>query len=422
MERAGSAHLQLRIIEPAKSKVTGETRSLTSKAMTQLMQKVLPKLEQVSSLVIVLKSSSPILTLLDLLHRAPSLPRVLERLEIHHPGELYVTNNAPRVTWDGFEHGFTLCNGRLPLLRVLTLNGIHATWRATSIQNLTSLDLRHIYPTFAPTVDDLRNIFQQSPALDTLHIFSVKNAPSTAGAVLFKPIDLSKLRVFAFGGFPLGLCVDLLRSILAPGVVDLGVHSHASWARECAPVFDALASMFPEVRILRFANFSERPSPLADVTRAMARWLASMPRVEILRFTKPESHFFDFFLTDIRYFLGDGSTPLTHEVVQAAHPDPLWVLPRLAYLLVNQVKMDDLRLFVERRAFVGHPLKQLYVRSDWFYADQLDEHLRSRIEHANSVNEDARTAILSKVDVALLDPADLAYGRVDEEARIWKGV
>jgi hypothetical protein len=84
--------------------------------------------------------------------------------------------------------------------------------------------------------------------------------------------------------------------------------------------------------------------------------------------------------------------------------------------------MEYLRLFVEKKAFVGRPLKQLYVRLDWFYVDQLSEHARSCIEYASSVNEEARTAILSNVDVALLDPADLAYGRLDEEARIWKGV
>jgi hypothetical protein len=150
----------------------------------------------------------------------------------------------------------------------------------------------------------------------------VKESTSAAAAVSSEPIVLSNLRVFTFGSLPLGLCVDLLRSILAPGVVNLGVYSHASWARECAPVFDAPASMFPEVRILRFANFSERPSPLAVVTRAMAHWLASMPRVEILRFTKPELHFLHFFLAEIRHFLGEDSAPLTHDVVQAAHPDP----------------------------------------------------------------------------------------------------
>ncbi|KAI0031416.1 hypothetical protein K488DRAFT_86849 [Vararia minispora EC-137] len=420
LERAGSYPLQIRICDPPTQQTdpgpggiplsAAVPRSYMSEVIEELMDIILPRLDRLAQFIVVVKELEPILTLLERLHRAPQTPILLERFELHRTGSLqhYGDGNSP---WSRFQHAFALCDGRLTSLKVLTLNGLHVDWTATPLPDLRLLDVRRIKPERAPALPDLRYILSNAPLLHTLLLHSLE-LTSFDPMVLInsEPYHLPRLRSLALGGITLNQALCVLQSVNASGLIELSIrcNSHPAASSLSTPIFDALIGKFPNVRILHLANFLNAPSPLNQATATIGRWLASMPLVEMLRAESVAVPFLSNFLLADGRFCMDPSSPTTvaeREAIEAAHPHPQWVLPRLTCILAGEVDLNALVMLLQRRRAIGHPIKRVYVTCQWIE--------RPEISNAH------REVMLTLTDVKYIKSTGY---KMREEELVWEGV
>jgi len=137
--RAAVAPLDIRINDQ-------EKYHYNDKDMEALLTKLFTKISNIRILIVVVKDWEPILVVLDKLRSASrsGIPLVIERFELHRTGSPYIQLG------EGFQPSsfllpIALFGGvQAPLLRYLSLNGVHVDWRCSPLANLTTIDIRRI--------------------------------------------------------------------------------------------------------------------------------------------------------------------------------------------------------------------------------------------------------------------------------------
>ncbi|KAI0035202.1 hypothetical protein K488DRAFT_83285 [Vararia minispora EC-137] len=397
LERAGLCPLEIRILDPfTEWKDLGPSGlpppvvpgGYTSEVIEEVMDLLLPRLDRLIHLVVVLKELTSALTLLDRFHRAPQIPTLLERFEIHRTGAI---QHYESLLWSKFQHAFTFCNGRLSSLKVLILNGVHIDWTGTPLPELRHFDVRRIEPQHAPGLPDLRYILRNAPLLHTLLLNSLElTSYDPTALVNFQAYRLPCLRSLALGGLTLDQALCVLQSIDAPGVIELNIRSHPQRiaGSQSMPIFNALIGKFPNVRILQLTDFLSAPSPLDQATATLGRWLASMPFIEVLRAEAIATPFLSHFpMADSRFCVGPSypTTAAEQAAINIEAANPQWVLPRLRCILISEVDLGALFTLLQWRIEIGHPIKRLYVPGEWFNGEGINDAQRTAIRTVTDV-------------------------------------
>ena len=345
--RAAVAPLDIRINDQ-------EKYHYNDKDMEALLTKLFTKISNIRILIVVVKDWEPILVVLDKLRSASrsGIPLVIERFELHRTGSPYIQLG------EGFQPSsfllpIALFGGvQAPLLRYLSLNGVHVDWRCSPLANLTTIDIRRIPLERSPGILEFRDLLRISPALQKLCMDGAgpqwQPEEDTSG---LDAVELLELKILILSDFSLHYASYVLSHISAPNVRDLTLMNLIG--EDYTPVIAQVTTRFTDVRLLTVYSVELLES--SKTSHILVKWLESMPRLTYLRIAKVQQVFLDAFLRD----------PYTFELVtDQASATGQCLCPNISILECQAVDPKVIDSWADRRRSRGAPLKKIYITRD----------------------------------------------------------
>lgn len=353
-DRAGTAPLEIHIDE-RDSKWDGdeERHRFTGQHMAALMDKLLTKVSQIRTLILVVDTWAPMLVAL---HKFQSVgpPSAIRRLELHRSGLSYVRLGA------GFQPGLLreplrLFSGPTPLLNYVCLNGVHIDWDRSQLQNLTFLDLRRMAMEVMPKVERLREILASSPNLETLILDGAGPLWDVDHPPFAHRVQLPKLKKFTIGDCTVEYACYIVEQFEAPALQALTLMSLNG--EDYAPLIEAITPRFPAIRLATLYSLEVVDNPANR--SLLARWFLSMPELKYLRISQLQPHFFRVLLEDPRAH-GAGVGP-------NGQPSPFRevICPKLDRMEYQYIATAHVVTFIQGRKRLGVPIQRLYIQQEW---------------------------------------------------------
>jgi hypothetical protein len=344
-DRAGVAPLDIRINDQ-------DDYQFNDKDMEALLTKLFTKISNIRILIIVVKEWEPVLVVLDKLRSAShsSAPLTIERFELHRTGSPYIQLGEGYQP-SSFLLPFALFGGvQAPLLRYLSLNGVHVDWRHSPLANLTTIDIRRIPLERSPGIIEFRDLLRNSPALQKLCMDGAGPQWQPEGDGL-EAIELLELKILIVSDFSLQYASYVLSHISAPHVRDLTLMNLVG--EDYTPVVAQITTRFADVRLLTV--YSVELFDSAHTNRILVKWLESMPQLTYLRIARVKQVFLDAFLRDHNTF--ELVTEQTSSLGQC-------LCPNISILECQAVDPKVIYSWGDRRRSIGASLKKIYITRD----------------------------------------------------------
>ncbi|KAJ3776002.1 hypothetical protein FB446DRAFT_822041, partial [Lentinula raphanica] len=348
IERSRAAPLDLRLNDTP-------THKFTDQEICALLKNLTPHLHQIRILIILLEDWEPTLSVLKWLSdygKEGVRPLTMERFEMHRTGNPYLW---PGLIWQGTKFDpvnhsislYTLFGGRyVPELKSFTINGVNIDWaNTTSLNNLTTLDLRRIPFELCPTVSCFRQILATSPMLMKLSLDGAGPASSNPTMITNRPaIDLLHLHTLVLANFAFPFTKSIVSHFTAPNVKDLTIMNFKGVGH--GPFYEFMIGRFPKIKLLTLYT-ATCPRNILPV---MIKWLDSMPLLAYARLSDLEHDI-------LRAFLFNPYTMKVHPDL----PSSLRSAPRLNVLTVENFQPEIFAKFVFARKLCGIPVKKTYM-------------------------------------------------------------
>ncbi|KZV74812.1 hypothetical protein PENSPDRAFT_732003 [Peniophora sp. CONT] len=394
MERAQSLPLKLRIGEHRPKRSSPTTVYLTAEEMHRQLDVVLPRLGQIRDLSVIVHGWPACFAFLERAYTCPVVPSQLENFRLHRTSAGYGTLETIWSTTNSGRH-LLLFGGRATCIRQLIVDGVHLDW-SIPLSDLDILDLRRMPLSVMPSWPRFSEVIHLSSNLRELKLDGCSPKFSLIDADLPRQrILLPGLRTLQIGGMSIPVVLRMSYLLDAPRLIELMLKNYENDI-DWSPVFQMLTGLYPVLRILHLN--AVRVSQQPQTTGAMTRFFMSMKNVELLRLIDMHESFLNILLEDGRYYLDPTTPPVMTSVmrreIEAAHPEPLRMLPALKTVVYTAVLTQEIIRFTNSRRTLGLPLKRLYSHVFWFRTLSLQEkYALSRIEGFRTLevglNEDA---------------------------------
>jgi hypothetical protein len=269
---AGGALLDIRFNDSAAEPVTDDV-------MTKVMDRLAPMLPYVRMFIVLLQEWEPILTVLKRLHESGAAGGqfALERFEVHRQGDISQWPGRTFQPAGHDRHMYPFLGGveSQPLVH-FSVSGLHVDWDKSIIKNLTTLDIRRIPLSLAPTPVRFQTILRESPRLEKLSLDGA--GPNGMLPPMGQPLRLDYLNTLVLAHFSPDYAEVILTYFIAPNVKDLTLmgFSQVSYAN----FYDSLAGRFPKMRVLTMFAMQ---LATAGCERALCRALHTMPKIGYLK-------------------------------------------------------------------------------------------------------------------------------------------
>lgn len=353
-ERAGSAPIDIRLNE--RNPMWGQNEDqhvFTAEQMSNLLDRLFVKLPQIRMLVVIVDNWPPAITVLRKLQAAGNVgTRInIERLEVYRMGKPYLWL-GPGFDNDGHRDPPVLNGGQTQKLNHLCLAGVHIDWNETPLRNLTTLDLRSMPMSVAPTLERFRTVLRECPTLNRLALDGSGPRP-TEKPFDHVPVDLLHLKTLVLGSFNLPYACFIVSQINAPYLLDLTLM--ALTGSDYVPLIKLLTPKFKKVRLLTLYGVQVEMTPLGKV--AMARWFQSMPDLAYARIAQLKTNVLKLLLDD------PGKYRQVDHVEDYATDDVF--CPSLKTLEVQAMPYATIVDFCRRRKEMGLPITKIYLNPPW---------------------------------------------------------
>lgn len=368
MERAQSLPLTIRVGERKPRRSVPNPEPVTPADMHAQLDVVLPKLAQIRSLTVIVKSWPASYTFLERAYMCPIEPSQLQVVKFHRTSAGYADlAEIASETNDG--RHLLLFRGRAAKLHTLTTDGVHLDW-SIPLSELDALDMRRM-PIFAmPTWDRFTQVAHLSPHLRELTLdgctpkFSLLDEDLPSQRLL-----LPGLRMLAFGGMSVPFLLRLAYLLDTPRLIELSLKHYESLDHDWTPVFQMLTGVYPLLRILQLNTV--RVSSQPSTTGVIARFFMSLKSVQVVRLINMHESFLNHFLEDGRYYLDPTTPPVMtsdmRRAIEANHPMPIRMLPALTTVIYDSVLTQEIVRFANTRRTLGLPLTRLYAHLSWYF-------------------------------------------------------
>ena len=401
VERAGTAPLDIRINERHEGWYKEHMNDLddsqedghpfTEEMMEEVMDKLLPKIRTIRTLVIMVDTWKPALVVLNKLCDA-YLPERMERFELHRTGRPWL--------WVGPMPGpqkrsipIPFCYRRtLPRLTYACFNGLHIRWSVHQLSKLYVLDIRRVPIENCPSIYDFRDMLKGCPQLSKLALDAAGPRwvfPDVVDVNL-PPIDLPCLATLVIGDFTVLYAIYVLNTFTAKNLIDLTILNMVGY--DYGPLVEHLTGRFPDIRVMTM--YSVQLLDSISNKRRMIKWLQSMPKIEVLKVAQLKK-------TLLQHFLEDAN--VWEETTDLFAPKKPFIplLPKLEILEYQSMSFDCVAHLVAGRKKIGAPLKRIYVILPWF--------AQMKVEEKNWL---ARMAQLYQLNPGMPNPEELQLRRV----------
>ena len=367
IERAGTAPLDIRINERHETWYKEHMNDLddteedghpfTEDMMTNIMDKLLQKVQTIRTLVIMVDTWKPALVVLRKLRDCDDRPERMERFELHRTGRPWLWVGPMRQPQNRSK-SISFCDRqRLPRLTYACFNGVHIRWSVLQLSNLYVLDLRRVPLERCPSLYDFRDALLGSPRLSKLALDAAgpKWIFDDVSDINLPPVDLPCLATLVLGDFTVSYAIYVLNTFTAKNLIDLTVLNMVGF--DYGPLIEHLTSRFPDVRVMTMYSFQLLDS--IPNKRRMIKWLQSMPNIEILKIAQLKKSLLQHFLEDANVW---EETP---DILAPKKPF-IPLLPKLEILEYQSMPFDCVSHLVEGRKTIGAPLRRIYVILPWF--------------------------------------------------------
>lgn len=350
MPRRGSPH-----VEP-----------LTPEEMHSQLDVVLPKIGQIHELTVILRGWPACFAFFERAYACPIAPSILEIFRLHRTSTGYMDLEPIREATGNGRH-LRLFGGRATRLRHLIADGVHLDW-SIPFSDLDILNLRRMPLAAMPLWSRFTEIAHLSPHLRELTLDGCSPKFSLIDTELpGQRLLLPGLRTLLIGGLSIPFLLRLVYLLDVPRLIELCLKNYddnANWS----PVFQMLTGLHPLLRILHLQAVRVSPHPLT--TGAIARFLMSIKDVQVVRLIDMHESFLNLFLEDGRYYLNPATSPVmtaaARSAIEAAHPEPISMLPMLKTVIYDGILTQEIIRFVNSRRTLGLPLERLYAQLPWY--------------------------------------------------------
>lgn len=375
IERAGQAPLDIRIND------TSEAEALTDAQMNQLLDRLFQKVGTIRLFIMLCYHWEPILTVIKRLHQALRVgtPMLLQRFELHRLGDPYLW---PGPAFTPVGHPVTrypmIGGPMVPRLTYVSVNGIHFDWRASTIHDLTTIDIRRLPLNHALESSVFRSMLINCPRLEKLALDGAgpDGLPIERG-VQAAPIELTNLRILVLANFTSSYVQGVVAHFTAPNVLDLTIMN--LFGHEYTELYVSLKGRFPKVRI--FTMYALQVSRQGHT--AMIGFLGSMTEVRYIRMAVLDPFALSTFMYDPKTLVPHRGLPsyardlfrnseaprfaLTDRLDEGRKKDPqpkTFVFPHLAVAEVQSISKQWVETWLVSRKALGLPLHTVYLQGD----------------------------------------------------------
>lgn len=281
MERAGGAGIHLRFDDGQRDKADSEGDEITEQQMGDFLQRVIPFIHQLESIIFLVRNWGPLYTLLkflDVVRRGGHPLGALTRIELMRTGDTLTGWPSQRAGVPGHEVTYYPFPGAIfPRLNWITVSGVPFDWAPlTTVNDLVCLDLRRLPIQLAPTRQLFRSVLQNSPLLQRLLFDGA--GPKGLGSGQDHPVTLNHLRLLLLSNLSPEYVQRVCAELDAPNLGDLQLvclRGHKPYG----DAFAFLAGRYPNVRIFSLLECDILPGSMPGFVRL----LASMPKVRMMR-------------------------------------------------------------------------------------------------------------------------------------------
>jgi len=402
VERAGTAPLDIRINERHEAwykehmndfdDSQEDGHPFTAEMMEDVMDKLLPRIRTIRTLVIMVDTWEPALVVLNRLRDSYDVPERMERFELHRTGRPWLwvgpmpesPNSSPPIPF---------CDRRiLPRLTYACFNGLHIRWSVPQMSNLYVLDIRRVPINSCPSIYDFRDMLKESPRLSKLALDAAGPRWVFADVVEVNlpPVDLPCLATLVIGDFTVLYAIYVLNTFTAKNLIDLTILNMVGF--DYGPLIEHLTGRFPDIRVMTM--YSVQLLDSIPNKRRMIKWLQSMPKIEVLKIAQLKK-------TLLQHFLEDANVWEETTDLFAPKKPLVPLLPKLEILEYQSMTFECVSHLVEGRKKIGAPLKRIYVILPWF--------VQMKVEEKNRL---ARMAQLYQLNPGMPNPEELQLRRV----------
>ena len=373
MSRAQSLPLSIRVGERRPPRNSPNPEPISPEEMHSQLDVVFPKLGQIRSLTVILKTWSPCYAFLERAYTCPTEPSQLETFRLHRTSAGY----ADLETISEETHGgrnLLLFNGRATRLRTFVADGVHFDW-SMPLSDVKTLDMRRMPLSVMPSWSRFTEVMHLSPHLRELSLDGCAPKFSLVDTDLpHQRVLLPSLRTLVIGGMSIPFLLRMSYLLDAPRLIELGLRNYQQDV-DWTPVFQMLTGLHPLLRILQLNSISVSSSPLN--TGVIARFFMSVKKVELVRLVNMHGSFLNFFLEDGRYYLNPATPPVMTSnmrlAIETEHPLPIRMLPALSTVVYDSVLTQEIARFANARRTLGLPLRRLYAHMSWYHTLRLEE-------------------------------------------------
>ena len=374
IERAGTAPLDIRISECHGGWCEEHTNKLddnpkdghpfTAEMMQAVMDRLLPKIQTIRTLVVMVDTWEPALVVLNRLRDSYYVPERMERFELHQTGRPWLWV-GPTPELRDLSPPIPFCDRRtLPRLTYACFSGLHIRWSVPQMSNLYVLDIRRVPIDHCPSIYDFRDMLKASPRLSKLALDGAgpQWVSTDATGINLPPIDLPYLATLVIGDFTAIYANYVLDTFTAKNLIDLTVLNMVG--QDYGPLIEHLTGRFPDIRVM--ALYSVQLLDSVPNKRQMIKWLQSMPKLEVLKVAQLTK-------TLLQHFLGDANVWEEATDLIALKKPFVPLLPKLEILEYQHMAFDCVSDFVKGRKKIGVALKKIYVILPWFVQMKVEE-------------------------------------------------
>lgn len=345
LERAGTAPVDLRIADTKENPLTLQTAA-------ELIDRVFVKLSNIRMIIAVLVNWDPIMYLVHALGRVATLgiPMILERLELHRSGAVYVQVSDDHA-YAPFRQPMALFGGAIvPSFRHLAFNGVHLDWERSPIVNLTTLDLRRIPLERVPSLNVFRAMLANNSTLKKLILDGAGPKWPDEPVITLKPIPMPNLKGLIMGDFSLAYGRYVFTQLHAPNIIELTLMN--LMIEDYSAFFKCLTPKLPALKVLTIYN-ADIAAPSDEAKKeSLVGWLKSIPNLTYLRVSSVSAGFLNFFLYNPETLEPAPDKPQKAKQI---------ICPKLAYLEYHEMETDIISAWVLKRRLLGSPLEKVYV-------------------------------------------------------------
>ncbi|KAI0931752.1 hypothetical protein AcW2_000573 [Taiwanofungus camphoratus] len=353
LERAGTAPLDLRINEEEMRPGGDDPPHITPAQINWLLDIILRRIASIRTVVISVVDLPPAILVLHKFRNC-GFAASLERFELHRSGTPPLWT-APTTKHTELYDPIPLCNGNVPKLNWLCLDGIEIDWEMFPASNLRTIDLRRISQTVSPSVPRWQEMLQ-SRYLFKLCLDAAGPQYNEENMSSITTVTLPNLREFLLGNMTLRYAAYILAFFDAPAVRNLIIIRMAG--EDFGPLIEMITGRFREVRLMTFYTVEIKYNPANR--RRMVKWLESMPKLQMLKIAQIFTHVLYAFLEDPRAYAETEFEGESNPQPVQDSPRPV-LCPKLEFLHFQIQDGTPMRTFLEGRHALGVPFSVVYV-------------------------------------------------------------